>query len=151
MIVEETVTIKGSKAATWSAITDIENAAKFMSGIESIEVLEKPPSGLVGMRWRETRMFSGKPASVETRITAATENEFYTTRAEGDGFVFLTTKRVSGSDGSVTYSELHDSTPQGFVARLMSIPMSLFFKGMMRKLVRQDLDDVKAAVEKGPK
>ena len=42
MIVEAQVTINGSKAAIWAAITDIENASKTISGIKNIEVLKKP-------------------------------------------------------------------------------------------------------------
>ena len=45
MIVETQVTIDGSKAAVWDAITDIENAATRLSGVEKIEVVEKPPAG----------------------------------------------------------------------------------------------------------
>ncbi|HZF10877.1 MAG TPA: hypothetical protein VFE33_18975 [Thermoanaerobaculia bacterium] len=47
MIVEAQVTINGSKAAIWAAITDIENASETISGIENIEVLEKPAAGAV--------------------------------------------------------------------------------------------------------
>src|SRR5437667_7558793 len=126
MIVEAQVTINGSKAAIWAAITNIENASETISGIENIEVLEKPANGLVGLRWRETRMLFGKPASAEKWITDAAENEFYRTRAESDGFVFLSTIRISEGSGGVTLTSSHDSRPQGFVARLMSIPMFLF-------------------------
>ena len=50
MIVEARVTINGSKAAIWAAITNIENASETISGIENIEVLEKPANGLVGLK-----------------------------------------------------------------------------------------------------
>ena len=146
MIVEAQVTIKGSKAAIWAAITNIENASETISGIEKIEVLEKPANGLVGLRWRETRMYFGKPATVEKRITDAAENEFYNTRAESDGFVFLSTMSISEINGGVTLTSSHDSKPQGIVAKLKSIPMPLF-KGMMKKALLQDLNDIKAAVE----
>src|SRR4051812_27034433 len=99
MIVQAQVTINRPKSAIWAAITDIENASKMISGIEKIEVLEKPATGLVGLRWRETRMLFGKPATVEKWINAAAENEFYKTRAEDKGFVFLTTKRLSETSG----------------------------------------------------
>ena len=45
MIVEAQVTINGTKAAVWAAITNIENASEIISGIENIEVLEKPETG----------------------------------------------------------------------------------------------------------
>src|SRR5262252_9856915 len=99
MLVEAQVTIHGSKAAIWAAITDVENQAKTIRGIESIEVVEKPANGLVGLRWRETRMLFGKPATAEKWITEAVENDHYRTRAESDGFVFLTTLRMSESGG----------------------------------------------------
>ena len=150
MIVEAQVTINGSKAAIWAAITNIENASEIISGIKNIEVLEKPANGLVGLRWRETRMLFNKPATAEKWITEAAENEFYKTRAEDGGFVFLTTKSISESSGGMTLTESHESKPQGFVATLMSIPMALFFKGVIKKAILQDLNSIKSAVENGP-
>ena len=146
MVIEAQVTINGSREAIWAAITNIENASETMSGIEKIEVLEKPAKGLVGQRWRETRMYFGKPATVEKRITDAAENEFYKTSAESDGFVFLSTMSISESSGGVTLTSSHDTRPQGIVAKLKSIPMPLF-KGMVRKALVQDLNDIKSAVE----
>jgi len=148
MLVEAQVTVSGSRAAIWAAITNIEDASEIISGIEKIEVLEKPANGLVGLRWRETRMLFGKPATAEKWITEAAENEFYKTRAEDSGFVFLTTIRISeSSNGSMTLTSVHDSQPHGIVAKVMSIPMGLLFKGVAKKAVLQDLHDIKSAVE----
>ena len=146
MIVEAQVTINGSKAAVWAAITDIENASEIISGIEKIEILEKPENGLVGLKWRETRMLFGEPTAVEKWITDAAENEFYKTSAEDRGVVFLTTLRISESGGGITLTSSHDSKPQGIAARFMSIPMFLF-KGVAKKALLQDLNDIKSAVE----
>ena len=147
MLVEAQITIKGSKAAIWAAITNIENAAEIISGIENIEVLEKPANGLVGLRWRETRMLFGKAATAEKWITDAVENEFYKTRAEDNGFVFLSTISISERSGGITLTSAHESRPQGLVAGLMSIPMRILFKGVAKKALLQDLHDIKAAVE----
>ena len=149
MIVEVQVTIDGSREAVWAAITDFENAAKIMSGVDRIEILEKPANGLVGPKWRETRMLFGKPATADKWITEAVENEFYKTRAEDGGFVFLSTMGISGNSGAVTLSSAHYSQPQTFGARVMAIPMGLLFKGVARKALLQDLNDIKIAVEKG--
>jgi len=147
VIVEAQVTINGSKAAIWAAIIDIENAAATISGIERIEVLERPANGLVGLRWRETRILFGEAATVEKWITDAAENEFYRTKAESDGFVFSCTKSISGRSGGITLTETHEFQPQGFIARLKSIPMGLLFRGVIKKAILQDLNDIKAAVE----
>jgi hypothetical protein len=146
MLVEAQVTINGSKAAIWAAITNIENASETISGIENIEVLEKPANGLVGLKWRETRKLFGKSATAEKWITDAAENEFYKTRAEDSGFVFLSTISISESSGGITLTSSHDSKPQGIAARLKSIPMGLF-KGVVKKALLQDLNDIKSAVE----
>src|SRR5262249_27881208 len=120
MIVEAQITINGSKAAIWAAITNIENASEIISGIEKIEVVEEQANGQVGLRWRETRMLFGKPATVEKWITDAAENAFYKTRAEDNGFVFLSTMSISeSSNGSITLKSSHISQPRGIVARLM--------------------------------
>jgi hypothetical protein len=146
MLVEAQVTINGSKAAIWAAITNIEHAADIISGIEQIEVVEKPANGLVGLKWRETRLLFGKPATVEKWITDAAENAFYTTRAEDGGFVFVSTMRIAESSGAMTLTSAHETRPQGIVARVQSLPMVLF-KGVVKKAILQDLNDYKAAVE----
>lgn len=147
MLVEVQVSIAGSKDATWSAITNIEGAAGLISGIDKIEILEQPAAGLVGLKWRETRMLFGKPATADKWITEAVENEFYKTRAESDGFIFLSTLSMSEKNGGITLTSIHDSQPQSIGARIMSVPMSLFFKGVAKKALMQDLSDLKSVVE----
>ena len=49
MLVEAQVTIDASRQAIWSAITDIDRALEFISGIKKIEILQSPASGLVGL------------------------------------------------------------------------------------------------------
>jgi|GEM_PF-184069 len=147
MTVDAQVTINRSKAAVWAAITDIANAAAIISGIEKIEVIEKPTSGLVGLKWKETRMLFGKPATVEKVIIAGAENEFFTTESQDRGFVFSTYNRIwEGDDGTILRSS-HTTTPLCFAALLTSLPM-VFFKGVIKKAILQDLNDTKAAVER---
>lgn len=147
MLVESKININGSKEAVWALMTDIENAADIFGGVEKIEIVERPADGLEGMRWRETRMYFGSLATVEKQITEAVKNENYKTRAEDGGFVFLSTTSISASEGGVTLTSSHYTQPQGFVAKLKLLPM-IFFKGVIRKALTQDLSDVKAAVEK---
>jgi len=149
MIFEAQVTIDATRAEVWSAMTDIENASKIIRGIQSVEILERPAAGLVGLKWRETRILFGKPAAVDKWIIEAAENEFYETRAESDGSVFLSTMTISESGGAVTLRSTHVAEPQSSIARVLSIPMGFLFKGMATKALQQDLNDIKAAVERG--
>lgn len=148
MIVDAEVTIRGSRTAVWAVIADLEHAATTFSGIEAIEILERPIAGLVGLKWRETRILFGKPAAVDKWITDASEPDHCAARAESDGFVFVSTRRLAERDGAVVVIESHESQPQTFMARLQMIPMALFFKGTIRKAILQDLHDLKAAVER---
>jgi hypothetical protein len=148
MNVEARVTIHGSRSATWAVISDIEHAAETIRGIERIEILERPANGLVGLRWRETRVLFGKPATAEKWITEAAEGEFYATRADEQGFVYRSILRISESDGALQLVSTHLSEPHGFAARLLAIPMGLLFRGVARKALLQDLNDLKAAVER---
>lgn len=150
MLVEAQLPIAGTRAEVWAAIANIEGAAGIISGIKQIEVVRKPASGMAGLRWRETRILFDEPATVEKWVTEATEHEFYKTRAEEKGFVFLTTLRISEQGGVVTLTSSHDSQPQTMLARLQTIPMGLLFKGVIRKAILQDLTDIKTAVEARP-
>jgi hypothetical protein len=85
---------------------------------------------------------------VEKWITDAAENEFYKTRAESDGFVFTSTLSISENNGGNTLTSSHDSKPQGILAKLKATPMFLF-KGVVKKALLQDLNDIKTAVEHG--
>ncbi|PJZ51891.1 SRPBCC family protein [Leptospira adleri] len=147
MIVEAQVTINAPIAKVWATMTNIENAAGIISGIQRIDLVERPADGLLGFKWRETRIFFGKPATIEKWITEAKENEFYTTRAEDGGFVFLTTNRISMGGAGITLKGIHQTLPQGFAARLKALPLVLF-KTTIKKAIMQDLNDIKSAVER---
>lgn len=149
MTVSASITINATKAAVWATTTDIARFAELLSGVEKIEVVEKPATGLVGLKWKETRILFGKSATVEKWVTEAEENEYYKTRAEQDGFVFITTNRLSGSDGGVKLTGIHETQPQGFASKLKALPM-IFFKGVIKKAILQDLNDIKAAIDQEP-
>lgn len=147
MIVKAQVVVKASADLVWAAITDIKNAAEMIKGIEKIEIVNEPVNGIEGLKWRETRMYFGKPATIEKWITEAVENKYYKTRAEMDGFIFETTMSIVVTGDGAELTSAHDSIPQGFAARIKSIPM-VFFKGMLKKALQADLNDIKIAVEK---
>jgi hypothetical protein len=147
MIVEAQVAIDGSKEAIWAKITDIENAAKTISSIEKVEILERPTSGVVGLKWRETRKLFGKSATETMWITDAVENEYYKTGAESHGFYYVCTLRISEQGSGNLLTMTHDSRPQGFVTKVMSFLMGFMLKGTIRKMLLKDLNDIKAAVE----
>ncbi len=147
MIVEAQTIIRASIEKVWAVLTDVANAAAFVRGIEKTEVVAEPPSGLVGLRWRETRILFGEPAVVEKWITDAEDGKSFSTRAESDGFVFITVNRLSSSGDGVVLASSHETRPASFVARLKALPLGLF-KGTIRKAILQDLADIKVTAER---
>ena len=148
MNVEVAVTIKGSKGGIWDVVTDIERASETINGIEKIEILDKPEDGLVGLKWRETRTFLGKTATEDMWITEAVEEAFYTTRAESHGSVYVSTIAISEHGAGNALSMTLECQPQSFLAKLLSFPMGVVFKSATRKALLQDLNDIKAEVER---
>lgn len=147
MIIEAQVSINSTLSDVWAVVTDIENSADFLSGVERIEIVQRPATGLVGLRWRETRIYFGKPATVEKQITEVVENEYYKSRAEDSGFVFITKMSLADIGGGIVLTSSHDTQPQGIISKLKSTPMFLF-KGVIRKALMRDLDEIKARAEK---
>jgi uncharacterized membrane protein len=147
MNVEAQVTINAPKEAIWAVVTNIENATQNISSIEKIEVLEKPASGIVGIKWRETRKIFGKTATEVMWITDAVENESYKTRAESHGTVYVCRFTIANQNGSNTLTMTHNSQPLSFMAKMMMGTLGFMFKGTMRKMILKDLNDIKAAVE----
>jgi hypothetical protein len=146
MKVEAQIKINATKPEVWKAITNIQNADKIISGVEKIEILKEPANGLVGLKWQETRMYFGKPSAIDKWITDAVENNFYKTRAEMDGFVFITTMTISESGNDIFLTSSHETQSQSLITKIKSLPM-IFFKGILRKAILKDLTDIKSEVE----
>lgn len=147
MQIEVGIPINGTKEAIWKVITDFDNAAETISGIEKVEVLERPQDGLVGFKWRETRTLFGKTATEEIWITDCVEQVFYKTRAESHGAIYTSTISISERESDCLLTMSFQGVPQGFFLKLLSLPMGLLFKGPTKKALLKDLQDIKAAVE----
>ena len=141
------IEINAPRSKVWSLITDIENSVNVIEGLSKVEVLEKPENGLIGLKWRETRMMFGKEATEVMWITGAAENESYETRAESHGAVYETKTMVQDAGNGCMLSMRFRGTPQTLGAKLMWLFMGFMFKSSTRKALLQDLNDIKLAAE----
>ena len=139
--------VQAPKEDVWTVITDIENSTSTISAIESIEVLERGGSDLIGFRWRETRTMFGKQAEETMWITEAAENDFYQTRAESHGSVYISRLAVADDDGGCRLSMSFTGEARSVVAKIMGVLMMPFFKKATIKALEQDLQDIKNHVE----
>lgn len=146
MKVEGQITIDSSIEQIWVVVSDIENAARVFKDIKEIEILEKPQSGLFGTKWKETREFMGKDATETMWITDVVEKKSFVSEAKNSGCVYHSSIFLTESDGRTKVTKTFESTPETFVAKLMT-PMMLLMRGTLKKCLLIDLKDLKAYVE----
>jgi len=147
MKVSVDIEIAKSKEIVWSAITDIENCSNFISSIIDIQILDQATDGLVGMKWKEKRLMFGKEASEIMWITESVENEYYCTRAESHGSVYITKLSLSEIGGNAALTMSFTGEAQTFLARVVSACMGVLIKSSMKKALLKDLEDIKNYAE----
>ena len=149
LVTSQSTEIHAEPEAVWSVITDIHNAAKVISGIKDIEVLEEPAGpGIVGLKWKETREWLGKDAVEVMWITDADAPAFYETRAESHGAVYQSRMELEPTENGTHLTMLFNCQPVTLGAKIMWALTGWMAKKSLFKVIDQDLKDVKNAVER---
>lgn len=130
----------------WHIITDFESWADTIEGILSVEVVDQPVSGIVGLKWRETRMMFGKEAVETMWISAAETGSWYETRAENHGMIYNTHLSLAERGDKTVLTMRFSGQPITLFAKLMSV-MGFLFSGSMRKMLQKDLADIRDVAE----
>lgn len=146
MQVQASKTIKATKEQTWKVVTDIEGAKSRISGIKDIEILDKPQTGLVGLKWKETRVMFGKEATETMWITKVSELKYYETQAINCGCVYKSTVEIKDDPVGVELSMSFEAYPKTVLAKLMS-PLTFLFSGSIKKAFEKDLEDIQKSLE----
>jgi hypothetical protein len=125
----------------WEAISNIESAKDRISAIDEIEILEKPESGLVGLKWKETRTMFGKSAVETMWIIEAKEKEYYIAEAYNCGSLYHSKVVLTPHSDGVEKSMSFEAEAKTFVAKLFT-PLMAFMKGTIVKAFEKDLEDL---------
>jgi carbon monoxide dehydrogenase subunit G len=143
--------VKAPVERVFDLFTDIEHAADRVSGIKKIDVMSPGPFHL-GYRWTETREVMGRLDDATMEISSFERNRSYTVTHHkgailGSG-VRIDTKFTfepvpAGTKVSVEF-ELH---PEGLPPGLL-LPLEWAIGGKVRHVLSDDLDDLKASIEK---
>ncbi len=141
------IEIKAPKEKVWEVITDIEHAANTISGIEKIEILEKPKNTLIGLKWKETRTIFGKSATETMWITEAQENDYYKTRAESNGAIYQTVLKLSEKENTTLLTMEFHTEAVTLKGKFMAFIFGSMLKKTMKKLIKKDLIDIKNTIE----
>lgn len=142
------IEIKAPKEKVWKVITDIENSAKVISGIDEIEILNRTKDTIVGLKWKETRTIFGKSATETMWITETKENNYYKTRAESNGAVYHTVLKLTEKGENTVLSLEFSSIAVTFKGKIMAFIFGFILKKSMKKLIEKDLVDIKTFIEK---
>ena len=143
--------IDAPKHVVWKIISDIDESVNTISGIEKIEVLERPESGLVGLKWEETRKMFGQTATEIMWITDVTDGERYQTRAESHGSIYISSLALDEVDGMTRLTMSFQGTPTSTSAKVLSKVTDGIARSSTEKALQQDLEDIKAAAEAAAK
>ena len=147
MEINVNVEIESPKNKVWAAITDIANCPQMITGIIRLNILHQPENGMVGLKWVETRKIFGKESSETMWVTECKDEEYYSTRAESHGAIYLTKMAVSESGSKTLLNMSFSGRPESKFVKFMSFFMELFIKKSMVKMIQRDLDDIKQYVE----
>lgn len=148
MKVETELEIKGTKEDIWKVVTDIEGSKQVISAIKDIEVLEKPVDGFLGFKWKETRTMFGKEATEVMWVVESEENEYYRTRAESHGAVYLSSIWIEENEDGCTLHMGFESQTVSFGGRLMDLLFGRMMAKSTQKALHEDLLDIKRHIEK---
>ena len=150
-LVNEVVSIDAPPAMVWSFITDIENCPGWLSGVESVRILEQSDSGLVGLRWEETRMMFGKEVLETMWITRADPLKFYLVEAHNHGAKYFSRLSVEVRPGGCELAMSFSAKALTLGAKVSSLLMAPLMKSSVKKMVMKDLNDIKTAAEQRTK
>src|SRR5262245_31641766 len=145
--VSVSTTIAAPVERVFALSTDLDNWAGHIKAIKKVEKLTPGPVG-VGTRFRETRVMFGREATEEMTFTAFEPNRRYVLEANSCGAHFVSTFCFE-PDGSGTRVEVTcEARPVSLMAKLMS-PFAFLMKGMLKKSLVGDMNDLKASAEGG--
>ena len=147
MRVSVEVDIIAPKEKVWDAITNIGNSTEMISGIVALEILHQPTDGLIGLKWTETRKMFGKEASEIMWITDCEDLAYYSTRAESHGAVYISKLSIVEAGDATRLTLSFSTASDSMVAKFLASVMGVVMKRSMRKMLLNDVNDIKEFIE----
>ena len=152
------VVINAPRSEVWKVLTDIQKWKNVISGIDDLVITQGGPKLEPGVAWDETRVMFGRSETEHMEIVEIDESQYLIkSKSESCGMLMEFEHRIEGvrsSDGRDSNEEdacilelYHASKALTWTAWAFSW-IGILTRGMVRKVILQDLNDIKAAVEK---
>lgn len=133
----------------WAVLTDLESAAETLSGVTAIEQLTDGPYR-VGTRWRETRTMFGRAETQELHVTGVDALRSTRIEAHAGGIDYVTVFDLEalhpGTRLTMTFEGVQPDA--GALRRLVAGLLAPLGRGVTRRIMSSDLDDIVAAAER---
>ena len=147
--------VNASKEAIWAIIADYEHMEENITAITKVDILERPTSkdSLVGLKWTETRTMFGQEATETMWVTESIPNQYYQTRAESHGAIYIsrmyisTEKKEDGTEQNFVGMGF-DGEARSFCSKVMMFLMGWMMVNATKEALMKDLEDIKALAER---
>jgi uncharacterized protein YndB with AHSA1/START domain len=142
--------VAASPAAVWGVLTDLDGAERNLTGVTKVERLGGPQYG-VGTRWRETRRMFGTDATEEMEVAEVVPERSTVIDAESHGMRYRTAFTLTPRDGATLVEMTFHGEPASasWIRRVVGAITAPLGIAVSRKAMRQDLEDIAAAAERG--
>ena len=145
-----TITIMAPVKDVWQILVDVPNWTSVISGITRLETVGSVSSFGPDFRWRETRVMMGREETQEMYVTSVDPLQRIVIGSDAFGAHYVSEfvlREVEGSSGRCELVFNFSGQPLTTTARVMSFLLGWLFFSSVRKMMRQDLDDIKAVAE----
>ncbi|MGI9204462.1 MAG: SRPBCC family protein [Woeseiaceae bacterium] len=137
--------INAAPEAVFAIVSDVENSPDRIDWYENVEMLTDGPVR-VGTKWRETRSMNNKQSVEEWEMTAFESPRYFSAYCDSHGYDVEWTMRVDPEGTGSKLTLVMTTRPRTFIGKLMT-PVEWLMSGMMKSIVRKDLESTRAFIE----
>lgn len=131
----------------FEVFVDIPRSPDHVQAITRVEMLTSGPV-VPGTRWKETRSMYGREETLELEISELVRPDHYVVQADAHGTRYVTRFDFTPSGEGTQVKLSFDATPRTALAKLMGVLTKMMLRSFSRSM-QKDLEDLKAAVERG--
>jgi len=146
MIINLNIDIQASPQTVFDVVTHVRSWPDNISAIEAVEVVSEGPVR-VGTVFRETRTLHGRTTTEEMSVTELEPSRLFTVTAENHGTRYRAEQRLVPT-GSGCRLEISFEGRAATLMAILMMPMGLLFRGTVRRMLEDDLKEIKAVSEK---
>jgi len=125
----------------YATLLAVDLLPEWASSVESVELIDPLPIG-EGTRFRETRRHNDRETTVEMTVSELVpDNLIEISAVQGNALVISTWHLEPATDGTTVHFEMN-MVAERLVVRLIVRVLTIFMRGVMRRCIEDDLDDL---------